>query len=646
MVLNEMNVTRADIPCHGLVSLCPNVVDLDLANNLLDKWTELLSILSHLPKVKYVNVSRNSLRLNMNDPFPETELSVENLALNDTGVTFEEIAKLSAIMPRLKELHLCGNNYDNLADIDARISDGALSSLECLRLNNNRITSWSEVWKLRYLPHLKFLVLSGNPVKDVFYEAAIPSSEKDVKPSEEVGQEDSGAGDLLESQGPTRLEDNCTRCAQTSPQAPETDSRVSSNCEQHMPDHVGVNNLGLQEDISDADVFDNQDGDGSTSMSRCNNPLDSEDSDEISDRERLDSDCDDIMSNVFGSDGFPDNSYFNCSQSSFGLCSDRNLYLPSDIQAAQKDNNSKPEKDIHPTLYGINSISVTCGTDFFRNDNESAMNSNLTTVHPKRLEKTNTTCEKSIYSSLKTIGHPSSGFDLYQIIRPKEMEMDPFTPRAFLFDEESLTPVPCLGDAVKTFKPKAQRCLFKDDSDCRAPHDKHVDSCSNTPRPHSRSESDSCSDIEAEQRKCSTAVLAPDHLASCLHFCSLDNTNFVLENTQVNLCTDSQLTDRPNHPDSSNNASDSDIRMHRPTPGCCESRPAAEVQQSSRCSENRSPEMSTHSKNVSSSCGATESESSFRPFEQLQILCLSNASLSHYNHLIPFMLFPKLTNLR
>uniref|UniRef100_A0A2C9KLU4 Uncharacterized protein n=1 Tax=Biomphalaria glabrata TaxID=6526 RepID=A0A2C9KLU4_BIOGL len=109
-VLNEMNVTRADIPCHGLMSLCPNIVDLDLANNLLDKWTELLAILSNLPKVKYVNVSRNSLRLNPDDPLPESNLSVENLALNDTGVSLDEIAKLSSIMPMLKELHLCGNS--------------------------------------------------------------------------------------------------------------------------------------------------------------------------------------------------------------------------------------------------------------------------------------------------------------------------------------------------------------------------------------------------------------------------------------------------------------------------------------------------------------------------------------------------------
>ena len=62
-VLNEMDVTRAEIPQAGLTSLCPNVVDLDLANNLLESWHELIAILGDLPRVKYVNLSGNKLRL-------------------------------------------------------------------------------------------------------------------------------------------------------------------------------------------------------------------------------------------------------------------------------------------------------------------------------------------------------------------------------------------------------------------------------------------------------------------------------------------------------------------------------------------------------------------------------------------------------
>ena len=43
------------------------------------------------------------------DELPDTNLTVENLALNNTGITIQEMVILSEIMPVLKELHLCGN---------------------------------------------------------------------------------------------------------------------------------------------------------------------------------------------------------------------------------------------------------------------------------------------------------------------------------------------------------------------------------------------------------------------------------------------------------------------------------------------------------------------------------------------------------
>lgn len=55
-----------DIECAGgddekLRSKCRNVEELDLAQNKLNKWDEVFGILRHMPKIKFVNLSFNSL---------------------------------------------------------------------------------------------------------------------------------------------------------------------------------------------------------------------------------------------------------------------------------------------------------------------------------------------------------------------------------------------------------------------------------------------------------------------------------------------------------------------------------------------------------------------------------------------------------
>ncbi|XP_064652714.1 tubulin-specific chaperone cofactor E-like protein isoform X2 [Lineus longissimus] len=166
VVLDRGFISHAGIPAGGLVSLCPNVVDLDLASNLIESWEEILPILLELRHLKFVNLARN--------PFKDTEVlkhwkedlpSIENLVLNNTGLAWDDVTRLAQFMPHLKELHVCKNGYSKLSK--ERL--GVLRNLECLRLNENRITRWEEVWKLRSLPKLSSLILSGNPLLEIFY---------------------------------------------------------------------------------------------------------------------------------------------------------------------------------------------------------------------------------------------------------------------------------------------------------------------------------------------------------------------------------------------------------------------------------------------------------------------------------------------
>lgn len=170
VVLSHSDVCLAGLPAEGLQSLCPNVVDLDLSDNSLTDWGEVLSILEQLPCLKFVNVARNTLKDENGALSSLSNLpSIENLVLNETMVTWDEVLQLSKRIQSLKELHICGNEYDSVPCNNTDIAQH-LPNLNCLRLNDNRITSWDEVWKLRHLPNLESLILSKNPLLDLSYD--------------------------------------------------------------------------------------------------------------------------------------------------------------------------------------------------------------------------------------------------------------------------------------------------------------------------------------------------------------------------------------------------------------------------------------------------------------------------------------------
>ncbi|XP_064597374.1 uncharacterized protein LOC135463851 [Liolophura sinensis] len=182
VVLNKMKISHAGLPSSGLASLCPNISDLDLQGNSLTSWRETLTILSHLPCLKFVNLSSNKFIHDQetlaawNHPLK----SVEDLVLNRTEMTWEEVLSLAQLTPNLKELHICDNGYQTISDGNLQ----ALESIETLRLNNNNIQEWAEFWKLRHLPQLQSLILSGNPVEVVFYDQSSDSTLPSDSPKE------------------------------------------------------------------------------------------------------------------------------------------------------------------------------------------------------------------------------------------------------------------------------------------------------------------------------------------------------------------------------------------------------------------------------------------------------------------------------
>ncbi|XP_062607599.1 tubulin-specific chaperone cofactor E-like protein [Saccostrea cucullata] len=169
VVLTNSAVGHAGLPNEGLSTLCPNVVDLDLSSNALTDWKDMLTILSNLQCLKFVNLARNLLQNHENviQSWSTALPQIENLVLNGTYTSWQDVIELSKKIPSLKELHACENEYEDLDHPEDAYK--YLQNISCLRLNNNRLRSWEEVWKLKNLPCLESLILSGNPIEHIFY---------------------------------------------------------------------------------------------------------------------------------------------------------------------------------------------------------------------------------------------------------------------------------------------------------------------------------------------------------------------------------------------------------------------------------------------------------------------------------------------
>uniref|UniRef100_A0A182TCD5 U2A'/phosphoprotein 32 family A C-terminal domain-containing protein n=1 Tax=Anopheles maculatus TaxID=74869 RepID=A0A182TCD5_9DIPT len=113
LILNDCNIDRAGEP-EDLKKKCRIVKELDLAQNKLNNWNEVFVILSHMPRVEFVNLSLNHLTGPIQKP-PVTKMDhLRNLVLNNTKLEWCSVEKLLRLLPALEELHLSLNEYTHV----------------------------------------------------------------------------------------------------------------------------------------------------------------------------------------------------------------------------------------------------------------------------------------------------------------------------------------------------------------------------------------------------------------------------------------------------------------------------------------------------------------------------------------------------
>lgn len=124
LVLNDCDIDQAGEP-DDLAAKCCSVKELDLAQNKLQNWQEVFTILAHMPRVEFVNLSLNRLCGPVERP-PAMRLAegagctgaglgcIRNLVLNNTRLDWDGVDTIINMLPVLEELHLSLNDYRNV----------------------------------------------------------------------------------------------------------------------------------------------------------------------------------------------------------------------------------------------------------------------------------------------------------------------------------------------------------------------------------------------------------------------------------------------------------------------------------------------------------------------------------------------------
>lgn len=204
LVLNDCNIDSAGKE-EDLKQKCQLVRELDLAQNKLENWNEVFTILAHMPNVEFVNLSLNHLASAppLDPPPPVTMSNLRSLVLNNTKLDWYNVENLLSLLPVLEELHLSLNEYTHVGidteDVDDGLEDllqGAGEDEECnceeseksykrsdstssvykktnahegvkkLHLTGNFIDDWIEIARVgRVFPNLESLNLADCPIK-------------------------------------------------------------------------------------------------------------------------------------------------------------------------------------------------------------------------------------------------------------------------------------------------------------------------------------------------------------------------------------------------------------------------------------------------------------------------------------------------
>ncbi|RZF48482.1 hypothetical protein LSTR_LSTR007760 [Laodelphax striatellus] len=181
LVLNDLGIDSAGADRSSgrdvLENKCQRVEELDLAQNNLNRWAEVMNILTSMPRLKFANLSFNALSERLSHSSLQDFPHLRNLVLNSTNIEWASVRKLLSHLPNLEELHLSKNEMSSV-ELENPLTDECIkhNNIKSLHFTGNPITHWREVCKLgEAFPQLQSLVLAHCPLASL--DTSAPSSD-------------------------------------------------------------------------------------------------------------------------------------------------------------------------------------------------------------------------------------------------------------------------------------------------------------------------------------------------------------------------------------------------------------------------------------------------------------------------------------
>ncbi|XP_031559801.1 tubulin-specific chaperone cofactor E-like protein [Actinia tenebrosa] len=175
IALDDCGVTCAGPP-QEVAELCPNIEELDLGNNNITQWSEVFSIISQLKNLSILNLSGNPLTDDKTEiahqaaelDLPSKPLPLKQLALNNTGISFDAVYALLDCFTSLEEIYLSLNEYSHIPSLDKQFP-----KVKRLYLNEHNLTEWTEVKNLgKMFPCMEHLIMTDSSLENILEDDA------------------------------------------------------------------------------------------------------------------------------------------------------------------------------------------------------------------------------------------------------------------------------------------------------------------------------------------------------------------------------------------------------------------------------------------------------------------------------------------